>query len=133
MLIGLGNDLVRLDRIDYLYSKHGDRFVNRIYTTNEQKEIFTQKDPVRRLALHFAAKEATAKALGTGLRQGVQMIDIEILRDKFGQPHIDVHGGALRRLNLITQEAHLFLALTDEQDMALATVVILCRAQKPTN
>ena len=124
MILGLGNDLVRLERIDYLYDKFGMKFMNRICTKKEQKEILVQKDPVRRLALHFAAKEATAKALGTGLRQGVQMIDIEVLRDKFGKPEIHLHGAALKRVKRVAQEYTFVLALTDEEDLALATVIL---------
>lgn len=124
MILGLGNDLVRLERIDYLYDKFGTKFMDRICTQNEQREILAQKDPVRRLALHFAAKEATAKALGTGLRQGVQMIDIEVLRDKFGKPEIHLHGAALKRVKRVAKDYTFFLALTDEEDLALATVIL---------
>lgn len=124
MILGIGNDLVHIDRIDYLYQKYDQKFLDRICTAKEQKEILKQNDPTRRLALHFAAKEATAKALGTGLRQGVQMVDIEVLRDKFGKPQIHLHGGALKRAKSVAKDCQLFLALTDEQDLALATVIL---------
>lgn len=127
MILGLGNDILDMRRIEKLYTKWGSKFLDRIYTKNEQASAFQQKDPIRRLAMRFAAKEAAAKALGLGLRSGVAMIDIEVTNDSNGKPILALHKNALKHLSSLMPynlEARIDLALSDDFPYCLANVLI---------
>ncbi len=128
MIIGLGSDLVEVGRIGHLLERHGDRFLRRVFSPAE-RELARQRPGghVATLAKRFAAKEATAKALGCGFRGGVKWHEIEVVNDELGAPRLRLHGGAAARLGRLTPAGHdarLHLTLSDERTHALAVVII---------
>jgi holo-[acyl-carrier protein] synthase len=127
MIIGIGSDLVDVERIRRTIERHGERFLSRIYTETERKRAERRANRVETYAKRFAAKEACAKALGTGLRQGVFWRDMGVANLPSGRPTMRLTGGALRRLQDITPrgyEAHIDVTITDEGPLAQAFVVI---------
>ncbi|BBD07611.1 holo-[acyl-carrier-protein] synthase [Desulfovibrio ferrophilus] len=121
MIIGLGIDIVEVDRIEHSLERFGDRFVKRILTPAEIDII--RGDKVRFVAVRFAAKEAASKALGTGIAQGVGFQGMEILRDSLGKPILTfTDGAALRCQELGATHAH--ISLTHGRDTAAAVVVL---------
>lgn len=88
MIQGLGNDLVEIDRIRASIERHGLHFLNRIFTQKEQDYCYQFKDPAPHFAGRFSAKEAIAKALGTGFGTHLSWHDIEIINDELGKPHV---------------------------------------------
>jgi holo-[acyl-carrier protein] synthase len=127
MILGIGTDLVDIRRIEQTIARHGERFINRIYTETERARAERKANRIDTYAKRFAAKEACAKALGTGFRQGVFFRDMGVVNLPSGKPTLRLTGGALRRLQAITPdgyEAQIDLALTDEPPLAQAFVVI---------
>ena len=127
MIIGIGNDLINISRIEKTIERFGDRFIQRIFTAQEQKKSEKRQMRVASYAKRFAAKEACSKALGTGFRQGVFWHDLGVVNLPSGKPTMELTGGALKRLKEITPEgqvAQIDLTLTDEQPMAEAFVII---------
>lgn len=96
---GLGNDIIEIERIRLSIERHGQHFLNRLFTQNEQDYCYKFKDPVPHFAGRFAAKEAIAKALGTGFGAEVSWHDIEILGDERGKPMVHLSGTAKNRFN----------------------------------
>ncbi|MCM2678826.1 holo-ACP synthase [Echinimonas agarilytica] len=123
-IIGLGNDLVEISRIEAVVTgNHCKRFVKRVLTDSEQ-EIFNQhSNPERFLAKRWAAKEAAAKALGTGVAGGVSFQDFNVHNKDSGQPVLTLSGIA-KQLADKAGVRHCWLSLSDEKDHALATVVL---------
>ncbi|MDB6096948.1 MAG: acpS [Francisellaceae bacterium] len=125
-IIGIGTDLVKIERIDNVLKKYGIRFAKHILSNNEllrYSQMGTYKKQVHFLAKRFAAKEAFVKALGTGVSEGVILKDIEILHDGLGKPSIHclhITETKLREKNIQT----IHLSLSDEKDYALAFVVV---------
>jgi holo-[acyl-carrier protein] synthase len=127
MILGIGTDLVDIRRIEQTVARHGDRFINRIYTDVERARAERKANRIDTYAKRFAAKEACAKALGTGFRKGVFFRDIGVVNLPSGKPTLQLTGGALARLHAITPPgytAQIDLALTDEYPLAQAFVVI---------
>jgi holo-[acyl-carrier protein] synthase len=127
MIIGIGTDLCDVRRIEKTIERHGDRFLDRIYTKTERARAERRANRADTYAKRFAAKEACAKALGTGLRAGVFFRDMGVVNLPSGKPTLRLTGGALRRLEQLTppgHEAHIDLALTDEGPYAQAFVII---------
>ena len=127
MILGIGTDLVDIRRIEQTIARHGDRFINRIYTETERTRAERRANRIDTYAKRFAAKEACAKALGTGFRQGVFFRDMGVVNLPSGKPTLRLTGGALKRLEAITPagfEPQIDLALTDEYPLAQAFVVI---------
>jgi holo-[acyl-carrier protein] synthase len=127
MILGIGTDLVDIRRIEQTIARHGDRFINRIYTEAERARAERRANRIDTYAKRFAAKEACAKALGTGFRRGVFFRDMGVVNLPSGKPTLRLTGGALKRLEAITPagwEAQIDLALTDEYPLAQAFVVI---------
>ena len=127
MIIGLGNDLCDIRRIEKSLERFGDRFVQRIFTEIEQKRSEGRATRAASYAKRFAAKEACAKALGTGLRRGVFWRDMGVINLRSGRPTLVLTGGALARLKEITPPglaAQIDLTLTDEYPLAQAIVII---------
>jgi len=121
-MIGLGIDLVEVQRIRELLTKHGDRFKERTFTADEIAYCDACADPAMHYAARFAAKEATAKALGTGLwAQGVDWRDIEVTRAESGKPGLLLHGGAQDHAG-VQGVTKLFISLTHTRDHAMAQV-----------
>ena len=127
MILGIGSDLVDVERVGRVLERHGERFLNRIFTTTERSRAERRANRVETYAKRFAAKEACAKALGTGLRGGVFWRDMGVVNLPSGRPTMRLTGGALARLNQITPEgfqARIDLTITDEGPLAQAFVVI---------
>jgi holo-[acyl-carrier protein] synthase len=127
MIIGLGSDIVDVRRIARVIARHGDRFIDRIFTPLERAKAEGRANKVETYAKRFAAKEACAKALGTGLRRGVFWRDMGVVNMPGGRPTMKLTGGAFSRLKAITpagSEARIDLSLTDEGPTAQAIVVI---------
>jgi holo-[acyl-carrier protein] synthase len=127
MILGIGIDLVDIRRIEKTIERHGERFVDRIFTAVERAKAERRANRVDTYAKRFAAKEACAKALGTGFRRGVFFRDMGVVNLPSGRPTLELTGGALDRLKAITppgMQARIDLALTDEWPLAQAMVVI---------
>ncbi len=127
MIVGIGNDLIDIRRIERTLDRFGDRFVNRIYTNVEQEKSEQRANRVESYAKRFAAKEACSKALGTGIRRGVYWRDMAVINLKSGKPTISLTGGAAKRLAEITPKgmtAQIDLSMTDEPPLAEAIVII---------
>ena len=134
MILGIGTDLVDIRRIEQTIERHGERFINRIYTETERARAERKANRIDTYAKRFAAKEACAKALGTGFRNGVFFRDMGVVNLPSGKPTLRLTGGALLRLQAITPDgydAQIDLALTDEYPLAQAFVVISALPCKP--
>ncbi|MGC1302904.1 MAG: holo-ACP synthase [Caulobacteraceae bacterium] len=127
MIVGLGSDLCDIRRIRTSLDRFGERFVQRVFTDIERARSERKGDPAASYAKRFAAKEACAKALGTGLRHGVFWRDMGVVNLRSGQPTMALTGGAKARLDALLPpgtEARIHLSLTDEIPYAQAFVVI---------
>jgi holo-[acyl-carrier protein] synthase len=127
MIIGLGSDLCDVRRIEKVIERHGERFLARIFTPAERAKAERRANRAETYAKRFAAKEACAKALGTGLRAGVFWRDMGVVNLPSGRPTMKLTGGALARLQAITPagcEARIDVSLTDEGPTAQAIVII---------
>ena len=130
MIIGIGSDICDARRIAKVIERHGDRFLDRVFTDTERAKADKRRNRAETYAKRFAAKEACAKALGTGLRRGVFWRDMGVVNLPSGQPTIRLNGGAAERLNAILPpgaEAFIHLTITDEDPLAQAFVVIEAR------
>ena len=127
MILGVGSDLIDIRRIEAAIDRFGDRFLDRIFTEAERRRCERRAYPGPSYARRFAAKEAAAKALGTGFRSGVFWRDLGVVNLPSGQPGMRLTGGALRRLEAMTPQgmtARLDVSLTDEPPLAQAVVII---------
>ena len=127
MIIGLGSDLSDIRRIEASLARFGERFTHRVFTEVERVRSERKADRAASYAKRFAAKEACAKALGTGMRRGVFWRDMGVVNMRSGQPTMALSGGALVRLNEITPAGHrpvVHLSLTDDHPYAQAFVII---------
>ena len=129
LILGLGTDLCDIRRVERVMSRFGDRFLNRVFTETERARAARRTEGLRAatFAKRFAAKEACAKALGTGFAQGVFHSDMGVVNLRTGQPTLALTGGALARLRAITpaaMQAEIALSLTDEPPYAFAQVII---------
>lgn len=127
MIIGVGSDLADIRRIEDTLKRFGDRFVARIFTDIERARSERKADRAASYAKRFAAKEACAKALGTGLRAGVFWRDMGVVNLRSGAPTLALTGGAAKRLAAITppgMHPRIHLSLTDDHPYAQAFVVI---------
>ncbi|MBV1707096.1 MAG: holo-ACP synthase [Hyphomicrobiales bacterium] len=130
MIIGIGQDLCDITRIAATIARFDNRFIQRCFTPHERARAERRGDRAATYAKRFAAKEACAKALGTGLRRGVFWRDMGVVNLPSGQPTLQLTGGAARRLQALTPagcEAIIHLTMTDEKPMAAAMVVIEAR------
>ncbi|EED34247.1 holo-(acyl-carrier-protein) synthase [Luminiphilus syltensis NOR5-1B] len=121
-MIGLGTDIIKTSRIEAALSRHGDRFVHRILSAGER--VRYRPGDVHFLAKSFAAKEAVAKALGTGFREGIGWRHIIIERDTLGAPVVRLEGAAAKRLIKIGGK-RVLLSIADEYDCALAHAAVV--------
>lgn len=127
MIIGIGTDIVDIRRIERTIARFGERFLDRIFTAKERARAERRANRVPTYAKRFAAKEACAKALGTGFRKGVFFRDIGVVNLASGQPTLSLTGGAAARLASLIPPgfaARIDLALTDEWPLAQAFVII---------
>src|SRR5215468_7027365 len=127
MILGVGSDLIDVRRIERTIERHGERFLARIFTATERTKADGRARKAETYAKRFAAKEACAKALGTGLRAGVFWRDMGVVNLPSGRPTMKLTGGALRRLQAITPAgfaARIDVTLTDDFPQAQAVVLI---------
>lgn len=127
MILGVGNDLIDIRRIEKTLDRFGERFVSRIFTEVERRKSEGRAQRAASYAKRFAAKEACAKALGTGLRHGVFWRDMGVINLPSGRPTLKLTGGAARVLQELTPEgyeARIDLTLTDDFPLAAAIVII---------
>ncbi|MAH83655.1 MAG: holo-ACP synthase [Rhodospirillaceae bacterium TMED8] len=127
MIIGIGTDLCDMRRIEKTLERFSSKFTNRLFTDVEQAKASRRQNPAFSYAQSFAAKEACAKALGTGLRQGVFWRDMSVQNLPTGQPYMKLSGGALKRLHSLIphgMRANIFVTQTDEYPIASAFVII---------
>ena len=132
MIIGLGNDLIDIRRVEKTLTRHGARFTDRLFTDIEQAKSDKRLNRAASYAKRFAAKEACAKALGTGLSRGVFWRDMGVVNLPGGKPTLALTGGAAKRLAEITpagHEADIHLTITDDFPLAQAIVIIYARAK----
>lgn len=122
-IIGIGTDLVKISRVKKIHKKFSKNFADRILHKNEKRIYRELKAPATYLAKRFAAKEALAKALGTGIAHGVTFQEIETVNDENGQPSVTLHGETLKVADELGVK-RIFLSLTDEDKYAVAYVVL---------
>ena len=132
MILGMGSDIADIRRIERALEQFGARFENRVFTSGEQNKARSRQKAGRRAvaatyAKRFAAKEACAKALGTGFNRGVYWRDMEVVNDAHGKPTLILSGGAAEQLGRLMPPgttARIHLSLTDEYPLAQAQVII---------
>ena len=127
MIIGIGSDIININRIERVLERYGDRFIKRIFTPVEKEKSEQRISRVESYAKRFAAKEACAKALGTGFRKGIFWRDMGVVNLTSGQPTMQLTGNAEKRLIEITPDgvqSKIDISLTDEPPFAQAVVVI---------
>ena len=129
MILGLGSDICDIRRIEAAIARHGDRFLERVFTDIERAKAMrrTEKIQAATFAKRFAAKEAGAKALGTGFRKGVFFSNLGVVNLPSGQPTLQMTDGSAARLRVITPPgmlAQVALTMTDEYPYAYAQVII---------
>jgi len=123
MIVGSGIDLVEIARIQHSVDRYGDRFLDRVYTQAEKAYCMRKRNAAESLAARFAAKEAGAKALGTGISQGVNWLEIEVVREPSGRPGLQFHGRAAGRAESMGVR-NAALSLTHTGALAMASVVL---------
>lgn len=123
MIIGSGIDLVEIERIQYSVDRYGQRFLDRIYTAAEQAYCRRKRKSSESFAARFAAKEAGAKALGTGINFGVTWLEIEVVREPAGRPALRFHGRAAQIASRLGV-ARSALSITHTAGLAMASVVL---------
>lgn len=128
MIHGIGTDIVEVARMARALQRHGERFARRVLVSSELEEFQLAAHQDRFLAKRFAAKEAAAKALGTGFSQGLSLHDISVRHDDAGKPMLYFSGRALELLDTLNIGTH-FLSLADEQSYAIAYVILQRRYQ----
>jgi holo-[acyl-carrier protein] synthase len=127
MILGIGNDICDIRRIEKTLERFGDRFLDKVFTAEERRRAYSKVNPANTLAKRFAAKEALSKALGTGFRYGVHFSDIGVVNAPTGRPTFKLTGGAAETLARLTPDDHIAridLTLTDEYPLAEAVVII---------
>lgn len=130
MIIGMGNDLIDIRRIERTLERFGERFTDRVFTATERARSDRRRMRAASYAKRFAAKEACAKALGTGMRRGVFWRDMGVVNMPSGRPTMALTGGALLRLRSMLPDGHsaeVHVTLTDDYPMAQAFVIIEAR------
>src|SRR4051812_27647103 len=127
MILGIGQDITDIRRVAKVIERHGERFLSRIFTDAERARAERRAKRIETYAKRFAAKEACAKALGTGIRQGVWWRDMGVVNLPSGRPTMKLTGGAAARLAKLVPEGHearIDLTITDEYPLAQAFVII---------
>lgn len=123
MIIGLGTDVIGIERLAATYERQGQAFLDRVYTPDEQAYCLAFRQPAERLAGRWAAKEAAMKAFGRGLGQGLTMVEIEVVHDPFGVPRLRLHGRARERATVLgVWRSHCSVSHAD--GYAVATVIL---------
>ena len=125
MILGLGTDIIDNRRIKKTLEKFGEKFIKRCFTLKEIEKSKMEYNRVNSLAKKYAAKEACAKALGTGLAKGVQWRDIEVINNKQGKPFIKLYKKSLNKLTSMSKsKCKIEVSLSDEKNYSIANVII---------
>ncbi len=127
MILGIGNDIVDIRRVEKTLERFGTRFTDRIFTETEKRKSDRRVLRAASYAKRFAAKEACSKALGTGFRRGVFWKDMGVVNEPSGRPTMVLTGGAKAQLDRLTPQgmtAKVFLTITDDMPYAQAVVII---------
>ena len=135
MIVGIGSDLCNIERIQASVDRFGERFLTRVFTEVEQRKARSRPLTMAgTLAKRFAAKEAFAKAVGTGFKRGVFMKDIGVVNAPSGAPTLHLTGGARARLDAIAPDGHaieVHLTMTDDHPWAQAFVILFATKMEP--
>ncbi len=123
MIVGTGIDLAEIERIQHSMDRFGERFLNRVYTAAEKAYCLRKRKAAESFAARFAAKEAGAKALGTGISYGVSWLEIEVVRETSGRPTLSFHGRARERAERLGVK-NASLSITHTDSLAMASVVL---------
>lgn len=123
MIVGSGIDLVEVARIQHAVERYGERFLDRVFTRAEQEYCLRKRTAAESFAARFAAKEAGAKALGTGIQRGVTWLQIEVVRESSGKPGLVFHGSAAQ-IAACLGAARAVLSLTHTESLAMASVLL---------
>jgi holo-[acyl-carrier protein] synthase len=123
LIFGIGTDIVRVDRMVDNLNRHGDKFARRILSEHEFSEFVNKKNQAHFLAKRFAAKEAAAKAMGTGFISGLKFSDISVEHDDLGKPHL-VYSGRATEFVTENEIKKSYLSIADEVDHAVAFVTL---------
>ena len=125
-IFGIGTDIINIKRMEKSIKRNGDNFINKIFSKNEILYCKKKKNPFPFYAKRFAAKEALSKALGTGIRKGINFKNIEITNDIFGKPSIELKGttAIFLKKKIKTKKYSIHLSLSDDIPWAQATVII---------
>jgi holo-[acyl-carrier protein] synthase len=123
MIVGSGIDLVEIGRVQRSIDRYGQRFLDRVYTAAEQAYCLRKRKSAESFAARFAAKEAGAKALGTGISHGVNWLEIEVAREPGGRPTLQFHGRAAEFVARLGAR-HAALSVTHTAELAMASVVL---------
>lgn len=122
-IVGIGTDIVDVTRVEEILARHGERFARRLLGAREYQGFLATNRPAGLLARRLAAKEAAAKALGTGIAAGVTFTDLEVVHDPRGRPALELHGVAAERMRALgASRSH--LSISDERGYAVAFVVL---------
>jgi len=135
MILGIGNDIIDIRRVERTLERYGRRFIERIFTETEQKKSEGRRNRAASYAKRFAAKEACSKALGTGFRKGVFWRDLGVVNLPSGKPTLVLTGGAAARLAAMVpagMRAQIDLTITDDFPQAQAIVIISAVPDKPS-
>ncbi|MDC9597176.1 holo-ACP synthase [Xenorhabdus anantnagensis] len=122
-IIGLGTDIVEISRIEEIVGRSGERLARRVLSAGEWQQYQQHNQPIRFLAKRFAVKEAAAKALGTGIRNGLAFNQFEVINDPLGKPMLKLHGEAEALANKLNVKS-IHVTLADERRYACATVIL---------
>ena len=125
-IFGIGTDIINIKRMEKSIKKNGDNFINKVFSKNEISYCKKKKNPFPFYAKRFAAKEALSKALGTGIRKGINFKNIEISNDNLGKPSIKLRGSTaiFLKKKIKTKKYDIHLSLSDDIPWAQATVII---------
>lgn len=121
---GIGVDLVQIRRLRRVVERWSDRFLQRVFTPGELEYCLRRRDPIPHLAARFAAKEASLKALGTGLRMGIRWKDLEVSRKPGEPPTLILHGRS-REIGLARGASQILLSLTHDGEYAIAQALLM--------
>ena len=124
MIKGIGTDIIEIHRIKKATERYSDRFLNRIFTKNEQGYCLSHRDPTPRLAGRFAAKEAILKAIGSGLRTNISWLDIEIINNQEGKPEVYLSEKLKKLLSFDTKSLSIQISISHCHDYATAFAII---------
>ena len=127
-IFGIGTDIINIKRIESSFKKNGQSFKKKIFSKKEILYCDSKKNPYPYYAKRFAAKEAFSKAIGTGMRKGIDFKNIEIINDKLGKPSIFLKGNTATTFKKIIKSKKyiIYLSLSDDLPWAQATVVVSC-------